>query len=90
MPWPAIKGSGAADKGQELAAHEFHYSSLENMPGDADYAYRVLRGHGINGKYDGYIYKNLLANYAHMRNVGNNHWAERFIAQVRSVKKEFN
>ncbi len=82
MPWPNKTGS----KG-ELSAHEFHYSSLVNMPEDAEYAYQVVRGHGIDGQHDGFIYKNLLANYAHMRNVGNNHWAERFVAQIQAVKK---
>ena len=82
MPWPKVVASEG-----ELSAHEFHYSSLENMPEDVDYVYEVTRGHGIDGKHDGFLYRNLLANYAHMRNVGNNHWAERFIAQVQAVKR---
>jgi len=80
MPWPGSES-------EELAAHEFHYSSLEGMPENCDYAYKVVRGHGIDGHNDGYVYKNLLANYAHMRNVGNNHWAERFIAHIVKSKK---
>ncbi|MEZ5726995.1 MAG: hypothetical protein R3E48_02695 [Burkholderiaceae bacterium] len=32
-----------------IKAHEFHYSSLENLPPDLRYAYRVTRGHGIDG-----------------------------------------
>jgi len=79
MPWPGSQT-------EELAAHEFHYSSLEGMPENCDYAYKVVRGHGIDGHNDGYVYKNLLANYAHMRNVGNNHWAERFIAHIVKVR----
>jgi cobyrinic acid a,c-diamide synthase len=46
------------------------------------FAFEVLRGTGIDGRYDGYIYKNLLASYTHMRNVGGNDWVERFIKQV--------
>jgi len=80
MPWPGAQSA-------ELAAHEFHYSSLEGMPENCDYAFRVVRGHGIDGYNDGYVYKNLLANYAHMRNVGNNHWAERFIAHIVKNRK---
>jgi cobyrinic acid a,c-diamide synthase len=80
MPWPGAQS-------EELAAHEFHYSSLEGMPENCDYAFRVVRGHGIDGYNDGYVYKNLLANYAHMRNVGNNHWAERFIAHIVKNRK---
>lgn len=80
MPWPGMQA-------EELSGHEFHYSSLDDMPENCDYAYKVVRGHGIDGHNDGYVYKNLLANYAHMRNVGNNHWAERFIAHIQKVRK---
>ena len=79
--WPQLE-----DENQDFSAHEFHYSSLENLPEGVEYAYEVLRGHGIDGQNDGYIYKNLLANYAHMRNVGNNHWAERFVAYIKALK----
>jgi len=82
MPWPVIDGESTA----EISAHEFHYSRIEGLTEDSDYAYEVLRGTGITGKQDGFIYRNLLANYAHMRNVGNNHWAERFISKVIAVK----
>jgi hypothetical protein len=32
-----------------MPAHEFHYSHLENLQSDLTYAYRVLRGQGIDG-----------------------------------------
>jgi len=34
----------AAGRAAEIAAHEFHYSRLENVAPDVRYAYRVLRG----------------------------------------------
>ncbi len=71
---------------RELAAHEFHYSTLENLDSGLTFAYEVLRGYGVDGEHDGIVYKNMLANYAHMRSVGGNRWVERFIAQVRRVK----
>ncbi len=80
-PW-----SPTAEAGQEIPAHEFHYSSLENLDSDVTYAYEVVRGTGIDGRHDGIVYKNLLANYTHMRNVGRNHWAERFLAHVKRLK----
>lgn len=82
MPWPGREDTGSA----EIAAHEFHYSRLEGLPDKARFAYRVLRGTGINGEYDGYLYRNLLANYAHMRDVGNNRWVERFTGFIRARK----
>jgi cobyrinic acid a,c-diamide synthase len=80
MIWP---GEPSAEV---IHAHEFHYSSLENLPDDARFAYQVIRGHGINGKYDGFIYKNLIANYTHMRNTGFNNWIERFLAFIAANK----
>ncbi len=80
-PWPA-----EAEGPIEIAAHEFHYSALENLDHDLVYAYEVLRGTGIDGSHDGIVYKNLLANYTHIRDVAGNHWTKRFLAHVRSVK----
>ena len=80
-PWPcAIKNETM------IKAHEFHYSSIENLPKDTLYAYRVARGYGIDGNHDGYIHKNLLASYTHLRGVGNCDWATRFVSFVRRVK----
>lgn len=81
-PWPQATGQGKV-----ILAHEFHYSGLENLPQDIEYAYSMERGYGVDGKHDGIIYKNLLASYSHMRNVGSNHWARRFIAHVLAVKE---
>jgi cobyrinic acid a,c-diamide synthase len=71
----------------EITGHEFHYSALENLPVNTRYAYRMLRGSGINGKHDGIVYKNTLACYAHLRDTSRYHWTERFIQFVRSCKQ---
>ena len=70
-----------------LPAHEFHYSRFINLDKNARFAYRVIRGTGIDGKYDGYIRNNMLACYTHQRNTRNNNWIERFIAFVHQCKK---
>jgi cobyrinic acid a,c-diamide synthase len=80
MPWPRI-GSGPL----LLLAHEFHYSSVENMSSDVQFAYNVKRGYGVNGMNDGIVYRNVLANYAHMRNTGANGWVARFVAFARGI-----
>jgi cobyrinic acid a,c-diamide synthase len=67
-----------------IHAHEFHYSSVENLAPDAEFAYDVERGHGIDGRHDGIVHKNLLASYAHLRDVAGNPWARRFVDFVRS------
>ena len=77
------------DRWQEAAsipAHEFHYSSLENLPADSIYAYRVMRGHGIDGQHDGYQQHNLLAAYVHRRGAGGQGWITPFLNQVRAHK----
>ncbi len=81
-PWPLRKGQGG-----ELNAHEFHHSSVVNLGIDVRFAYRVLRGSGIDGEHDGIVYKNVLASYAHLRDVEQNHWVDRFVRHVRACKQ---
>ena len=79
-PWPSDAPAG------EFAAHEFHYSSLENMTESLTFAYEVLRGTGIDGQHDGIVINNLLACYSHMRDTRQHHWARRFVDFVRSCR----
>lgn len=79
-PWPLL------DRG-EIDAHEFHYSRLENIGPGLRHAYRVIRGTGIDGRYDGIIYKNVLANYVHQRDVEANRWVEAFVRHVRNFQQ---
>lgn len=69
-----------------ICAHEFHYSSLENLASDTRFAYQVARGHGVDGKHDGIIYKNVFASYAHLRSLKAYNWAERFIEWVEAKR----
>ena len=68
-----------------IAAHEFHYSSLYNLKKKGKFAFRVLRGAGITGKEDGWVYKNLLASYTHMRDTERYHWAKRFVDFIKKT-----
>jgi cobyrinic acid a,c-diamide synthase len=81
-PWPRL----AKNEGEELRGHEFHYSSLENLDPGLEFAYRVTRGHGIDGHRDGIVHKNVLASYTHLRCVGGIDWAARFVAFIRRTK----
>ncbi|OAN50647.1 cobyrinic acid a,c-diamide synthase [Paramagnetospirillum marisnigri] len=82
FPWPRLEdGPGI------IPAHEFHHSRLENIEGSPRFAYRVVRGAGIAEKQDGIMVGNTLANYAHLRSVGANPWAPRFVAFVRKVRQ---
>ncbi|MGE3162723.1 MAG: cobyrinic acid a,c-diamide synthase, partial [Burkholderiales bacterium] len=73
--WPAQPGL--------IRAHEFHYSSVENLAPGLAFAYAVERGHGIDGRRDGIVHKNLIASYAHLRDVAGHRWAARFVQFAR-------
>jgi cobyrinic acid a,c-diamide synthase len=75
-PWPARPQT-------LIRAHEFHYSSVENLAPGLEFAYDVERGYGIDGRHDGIVYRNLLASYAHLRDVAGHHWAARFVEFAR-------
>ncbi len=81
MPW----GDGGAGA---LRGHEFHHSSLENLDPGVAFAYRVQRGHGVDGQHDGVLVHNLLASYAHLRADAGSQWVPRFAAFVRSQREQ--
>ncbi len=69
-----------------IKTHEFHYSSLVNCDDSLCYAYRVDRGHGVDGKNDGIMLHNLLASYTHLRNTDACPWVDQFVNFVSSCK----
>ncbi|HEB79624.1 MAG TPA: cobyrinate a,c-diamide synthase [Rhodospirillales bacterium] len=83
-PWPLLDAKGRL---AEFPAHEFHYSTLENMKGDYRFAYEMLRGEGLGKTRDGIVHKNLLASFIHQRDVESNRWTKRFVDFVRSKKQ---
>ena len=82
LPW-IQRHHAASDSGFSIKAHEFHHSSLEGLPSGHRYAYNVLRGTGIDGRHDGFIYKNLVACYIHQRHTRANPWVDQFVEFVR-------
>jgi len=80
--WPSAP-HGRSGSPTDIAAHEFHYAGLENLSNRVDYAYRVKRGHGIDGNHDGLLLGNLLENFSHHRNTAANPWVSRFVSFVR-------
>ena len=87
-PWPKV----GQDPTANLPVHEFHYSHVENLGSDVEFAYEVVRGVGIRDGFDGLVHKNTLATYTHHRNVGCNHWVERFVTYIvnQKNKREIN
>ncbi|MEQ1807104.1 MAG: cobyrinate a,c-diamide synthase [Burkholderiaceae bacterium] len=83
MPWPGASSGSGADTGEQRG-HEFHHSSLDNLDPTLPFAYRVERGHGIDGAQDGVLVHNLLASYTHLRSSAGSMWAQRFVGFVRA------
>jgi cobyrinic acid a,c-diamide synthase len=85
-PWKGSTGSRAQPA--SFNAHEFHYSSISSPDTGFEYshAFKVLRGHGIDGEHDGIVYKNVLACYIHQQHNRQNPWVQRFIDFVAAHK----
>lgn len=75
--------------GSLVRGHEFHNSCLVNLEADrVDFAFQVNRGHGIDGKRDGMLYKKVLACYNHIHALGTKGWAENLVSAARSFRRE--
>ncbi len=62
--------------GSVFRGHEFHYSYIQSEKVSASsYAFKVIRGHGINGAYDGIFRNNALGTYLHLHALGAQEWA---------------
>jgi cobyrinic acid a,c-diamide synthase len=86
--WP--RGGPASVEGGRLRlpAHEFHYAALDRLDPAARFAYRVVRGRGIDGRHDGIVKDNVLAGFCHLRSTERSGcWARRFVAFARAWKK---
>jgi len=52
-------------KGEQFRGHEFHYSKVDIVGDTPKFAFKILRGKGINGYEDGLMEKNTVASYVH-------------------------
>lgn len=73
------------EKGLKIRGHEFHHSKLSIKNG-VKYIYHLQRGHGIDGKRDGILFKNVLASYLHIHALGTDPWSEGFLSFVEKRK----
>ena len=74
-PWSVRRG--------RLPAHEFHYAAIEGLPDGTEFAYRVRRGAGVDGRHDGVVLGALVAGFSHLRDTPETPWVERFVAFAR-------
>ncbi|HUJ89211.1 MAG TPA: cobyrinate a,c-diamide synthase [Syntrophorhabdales bacterium] len=71
-----------------LRGHEFHHSKLIAADPPLTTAYTLRRGHGIDGRVDGFLYKNLLASYTHLHALGVPQWAPAFVSLVARISSK--
>jgi cobyrinic acid a,c-diamide synthase len=87
-PWPKDEGLAGHKDGARIPAHEFHHAALERLDPATQFAYRVIRGYGIDGRHDGIVKGNVLGGFCHLRSTARSgHWARRFVAFVRARKR---
>ncbi|MCD6455649.1 MAG: hypothetical protein J7K81_02510 [Methanophagales archaeon] len=71
-------------KGARFRGHEFHYSTVSvNANTSEDFAYRLLKGRGIEGRRDGIWRDNVLASYTHLHALGNENAFLHFLEAAR-------
>lgn len=71
--------------GTILTGHEFHYSYVTGLDrSKTTLAFKVRRGHGIDGACDGLIVENILATYLHVHALGRPIWAKGLIEQAKA------
>lgn len=72
--------------GLTIRGHEFHHSKVSIKNG-VKFGYKIKRGHGIDGKRDGVLYKNMFAAYTHLHALGTPCWAEAFVSLAAKEEK---
>lgn len=73
-------------KGSTLTGHEFHYSHCLTESKDLTLALSMERGTGMLDGFDGLIFNNTFAGYAHIHALGTPWWAPNFVAAARQYK----
>jgi cobyrinic acid a,c-diamide synthase len=75
--------------GTVLSGHEFHYSYVTPVEGaQSSYAFRVVRGHGMNGENDGMCVANVLGTYVHVHALGTPLWAEGLLTRAQAFRTD--
>ncbi len=82
-----LSGNPWFDAGQSIRGHEFHHSRA-TLQAAGQFAYRMERGHGIDGSRDGLIQGRVLASYAHLHAASVPSWAPRFVALANTFHAE--
>jgi len=75
-------------KGTILTGHEFHYSRIQPDPvASESLVFKVSRGAGLGGQWEGLVYQNVLATYTHLHAVAAPHWAPAMVSRAREYRQ---
>jgi cobyrinic acid a,c-diamide synthase len=77
------------EEGQLVKGHEFHNSRVIDLDREqVEFAYRVKKGFGIDGIWDGIVYKNVLAGYNHLHAHSDGTWLKNLIKKGTERRKQ--
>jgi cobyrinic acid a,c-diamide synthase len=75
-------------QGCTLRGHEFHYTYLHSSGDEElDFAFKMHRGYGFDGRSDGLRRFNVLASYTHVHALGTVGWASSLVRMASQYKK---
>jgi cobyrinic acid a,c-diamide synthase len=66
-------------KGSIVHGHEYHFSTITDVPKDAKFAFKMCIGKGIDGKHEGWMQDNVMALHGHLNFGFNGEFAENLI-----------
>ncbi len=75
-------------KGRVVRGHEFHFSTVRDVPRDAEFAYELKRGVGVGDGRDGWTCYNTLASYMHTNFASDERMAKSFLEAARKYGAE--
>jgi cobyrinic acid a,c-diamide synthase len=75
----SVTDSILSKAGESLRGHEYHFSEVGQVPGDASLAYEMRRGRGISDGREGWQVYNALACYSHTHFCSRPRTASRFV-----------
>lgn len=69
--------------GDSIRGHEFHYTYMRELTGSyVEFAFRMHRGYGFDGQWDGLCRWNVLACYTHIHSLGVENWAGAIVREA--------
>ncbi len=77
--------SPIADFGDRIKGHEFHYSTIQNL-NETNFAFKVLRGKGINNSMDGLLSNQTLGMYTHLHYLACPKTVSKFVKACQSYR----